>query len=190
MSVVKPTSLLQIESCGEGSCQERYCLRANFLWRGKRDTVSESKCPFTVPKKQEYQRVLTEAQQAVVYEGMRMRPGNVGAFPKVVPPEGEVVQGKFIPGGTIIAMNVPYMLRSPELFGPDTGLFRPERWMEVSEDEQADMERQVEMMFGSGRWICAGKPIAFMELFKTFFEVSHDPLHPSVRKRRFYLPGC
>ena len=101
-----------------------------------------------------------------------MRPGTAGAFSKVVPPQGEVVQGKFIPGGTLIAMNVPAMLRSAELFGSDANLFRPERWLEASEAKQGEMERQVEMMFGHGRLMCAGKPIAFMELFKTFFEVS------------------
>lgn len=103
-----------------------------------------------------------------------MRPGAVGAFSKVVPPQGEVVQGKFIPGGTVVAMNVPAMLRSTELFGPDEHLFRPERWLEASEEKQGEMERQLEMMFGSGRWMCAGKPIAYMEMFKTFFEVSAE----------------
>lgn len=101
-----------------------------------------------------------------------MRPGAVGTFPKVVPPQGEVVQGKFIPGGTVVGMNVPAMLRSTEHFGSDADLFRPERWMEVSGAERGEMERQVETAFGHGRWMCAGKPIAFMELFKTFFEVS------------------
>lgn len=101
-----------------------------------------------------------------------MRPGAVGTFPKVVPPQGEVVQGNFIPGGTVVGMNVPAMLRSTEHFGSDADLFRPERWMEASGAERAEMERQVETAFGHGRWMCAGKPIAFMELFKTFFEVS------------------
>ncbi|POS75469.1 cytochrome P450 [Diaporthe helianthi] len=109
--------------------------------------------------------------RAVVYEGMRMRPGTTGSFSKVVPPQGEVVQGKFIPGGTLVAMNVPAMLRSAELFGSDAHLFRPERWLQASGDKQAEMKDQVEMMFGSGRWMCAGKPITYMELFKTFFEL-------------------
>lgn len=100
-----------------------------------------------------------------------MRPGAVGTFPKVVPPQGEVVQGKFIPGGTVVGMNVPAMLRSTEHFGSDADLFRPERWMEASGPQRGEMERQVETAFGHGRWMCAGKPIAFMELFKTFFEV-------------------
>lgn len=103
-----------------------------------------------------------------------MRPGTVGTFPKVVPPQGEVVQGKFIPGGTVVGMNIAAMLRSTEHFGSDAHLFRPERWLEVSEAQRGEMERQVETMFGHGRWMCAGKPIALMELFKTFFEVSPE----------------
>ncbi|KAK7709818.1 hypothetical protein SLS64_006060 [Diaporthe eres] len=109
--------------------------------------------------------------RAVIYEGMRMRPGTVGTFPKIVPPQGEVVQGKFIPGGTVVGMNIAAMLRSAELFGSDAHLFRPERWLEAPEAKRGEMERQVETMFGHGRWMCAGKPIAFMELFKTFFEL-------------------
>lgn len=116
--------------------------------------------------------VANELPQAVVYEGMRMRPGAVGAFPKIVPPQGETVQGTFLPGGTVIAMNIPSLLRSKDIFGADPEIFRPERWLEVPREDRLDMEREVEMMFGSGRWMCAGKPIAFMELFKTFFEVT------------------
>jgi cytochrome P450 len=118
-------------------------------------------------------------KQAVVFEGMRMRPGATGTFSKIVPPQGEVVQGNFIPGGTVIAMNVPAMQRSTEVFGPDVHLFRPERWLEATEAKQGEMERQLDMMFGSGRWMCAGKPIALMELFKTFFEVSLAYLFPA-----------
>jgi cytochrome P450 len=101
-----------------------------------------------------------------------MRPGTTGAFPKVVPPQGETVHGQFIPGGTVVAMNISSLLRSQEIFGDDPELYRPERWLEVDHAKRVEMEREVEMMFGNGRWMCAGKPIAFMELHKTFFEVS------------------
>lgn len=111
--------------------------------------------------------------RAVIYEGLRMRPGAVGAFSKLVPPQGETFHGVFIPGGTLVGMNIPSLLRSTEVFGPDPSHFRPERWLEVADKRRAEMEREVEMMFGSGRWMCAGKPIAFMELYKTFFELLH-----------------
>lgn len=104
-----------------------------------------------------------------------MRAGAIGAFPKIVPPQGETVQGVFIPGGTLIASNTPAILRDTHVFGPDAALFRPERWLEVDQAKKTEMFNSVEMMFGNGRWMCAGKPIAYMELYKTLFEVSVVP---------------
>lgn len=101
-----------------------------------------------------------------------MRPGTTGTFPKVVPPQGETVRGIFIPGGTLISNNVPALLRDANVFGSDAALFRPERWLEADGAQRTEMQSTVELMFGGGRWMCAGKPIAYMELHKTFFEVS------------------
>lgn len=101
-----------------------------------------------------------------------MRPGATAPFPKVVPPQGETVHGVFIPGGTLLGSNIPAVLRDVDIFGPDADIFRPERWLEVDEHKFVEMHTAVELMFGSGRWMCAGKPIAYLELFKTFFEVS------------------
>ncbi|KAI2619225.1 BcABA1, cytochrome P450 monooxygenase [Hypoxylon sp. NC1633] len=112
--------------------------------------------------------------QAVIYEGMRMRPPAPGLYPKSVPPEGDVIHGKFIPGGTAIGMNTSAVMRSTELFGADADLFRPERFMEVDEAARAEMERNVELVFGHGRWMCAGKPVAFMELYKIYFELLRE----------------
>lgn len=100
-----------------------------------------------------------------------MRPGTPITMPKIVPPQGETIQDKFIPGGTLISANISSLLKSTDIFGPDVELFRPGRWLDSIGTKKAEMEREVEMMFGNGRWMCAGKPIAFMELYKTFFEV-------------------
>jgi cytochrome P450 len=107
-----------------------------------------------------------------------MRPGTTALFPKVVPPEGTTVCGKYIPGGTVVAMNISSLLRNQEIFGPNSDLYLPERWIEADPEQRLVMEREVEQMFGSGRWQCLGKPIAFMELYKTTFEV----------RNRFLLP--
>ncbi|KAI1382433.1 BcABA1, cytochrome P450 monooxygenase [Hypoxylon crocopeplum] len=112
--------------------------------------------------------------QAVIYEGIRMRPPAPGLYPKSVPPEGDVIHGKFIPGGTAIGMNTSAVMRSTELFGADADLFRPERFMEADEATRAEMERNAELVFGYGRWMCAGKPVAFMELNKIFFELMRE----------------
>lgn len=93
-------------------------------------------------------------------------------MPKLVPPEGDTIHGKFIPGGTSIGMNSASLLRSKALFGADADMFRPERFLEVDEVARAKMQRDVELTFGYGRWMCAGKPIALMELNKVYFEVS------------------
>ena len=40
--------------------------------------------------------------QACIKEGLRMFPPVAGLFPKVVPPEGDTINGVFLPGGTEI----------------------------------------------------------------------------------------
>lgn len=109
--------------------------------------------------------------QAVIYEGMRMRSPAPGLYPKVVPAGGDTLCGQFVPEGTAIGMNTSAMLASTKLFGEDANMFRPERFLEVDEARRAEMQRDVELVFGTGRWMCAGKPVAHMELNKIFFEV-------------------
>ncbi|KAF9773462.1 hypothetical protein IL306_008703 [Fusarium sp. DS 682] len=109
--------------------------------------------------------------QAIIYEGIRIRPVTTGMFFKDVPAGGETMHGKYIPAGTSIGINASSLLRSEALFGPDPQIFRPERYLDVDKDTSAKMKRDVEIMFGYGRWMCAGKPIAFMELKKVIFEL-------------------
>ncbi|KAI1497270.1 pisatin demethylase [Biscogniauxia marginata] len=109
--------------------------------------------------------------QAVVYEGLRMRPAAPGLYPKTVPPKGDVIHGHFIPEGTAIGMNTSSLMQSTALFGPDANIFRPERFMESDEPARSEMERLVELAFGYGKFGCAGKPVAFMELNKVYFEL-------------------
>lgn len=113
--------------------------------------------------------------RAVVYEGIRMRPPLLGLFPKVVPAGGVELHGKYIPAGTSICMNTSALLRRQDLFGPDTEVFRPERFLELGEvgsPRRNEMERNVELAFGYGANQCVGKPLAFMEIYKAVFEVS------------------
>ncbi|KAI1812681.1 cytochrome P450 [Poronia punctata] len=109
--------------------------------------------------------------QAVIYEGLRIRPVTTHPFPKEVPPGGDTIHGHFVPGGTAISTNISALLRSKALFGLDADVFRPERFLEADEAARAEMQRNVELNFGYGRWMCAGKPIAHIELNKTYFEL-------------------
>ncbi|KAK7752820.1 hypothetical protein SLS62_005162 [Diatrype stigma] len=68
--------------------------------------------------------------QAVLNEGLRLTPPAIGGFPKRVPPEGDTICGRFVPGGTDIFFNTWLMLRNKEVFGEDADVFRPERFLE------------------------------------------------------------
>lgn len=75
-------------------------------------------------------------------------------------------------GGTEIGSNTWAIQRNQTIYGEDSELFRPERWLEGSDETLQKMERTLGVVFGSGKYVCLGKNIAMMELDKIFFEVS------------------
>jgi cytochrome P450 len=119
--------------------------------------------------------------QAVVREGLRIHPPATDVMPKTVPAGGDsfIVEGKsyFFAGGTTIGYNVQGLHRRKDIFGEDAEEFRPERWLlekdGANKQKIAEMTRTTEMIFGYGKYQCLGKPIAWMELNKVLFEVSH-----------------
>ncbi|KAA8620586.1 CypX Cytochrome P450 [Pyrenophora tritici-repentis] len=128
-------------------------------------------------EKVSYPITLEQAQklpylQAVIYEGIRMRPPLLGLFPKIVPAnESPIFNGKLLPPGTAVCMNMSSMLQSTALFGVDAAVFRPERFSEADSERRRQMEQDVEMVFGYGGWVCAGKTIAMMDMVKVVFEL-------------------
>lgn len=112
--------------------------------------------------------------QAVIREGLRIFPAGPGTMPKKVPPEGDTVNGVFVPGGTKIGHNVWSFMRSTETWGNDATVFRPERWLEAGPEKMKQMERVADLLFGYGKYKCLGMNVALMELNKVFFEVSSN----------------
>ena len=110
--------------------------------------------------------------QAVIKEGLRTWPPGTGLMAKLVPPEGDTLNGVFLPGGTKIGVNMWALLRDPEVFGEDATVFRPERWLEASSEEYAKMEKVHELVWGYGRYVCLGRSVALLELNKVLVEVS------------------
>lgn len=112
-------------------------------------------------------------QKAVILETLRLHPPFTGLAFKKVPPEGDIIDGKPVPGGTLVGPNFWATGRNTAVFGADADVFRPARWLEVTDVEQhAEMRRVAELVFGYGRWGCAGKMIALLEMNKVFVEVS------------------
>ncbi|KAK0654821.1 cytochrome P450 [Cercophora newfieldiana] len=108
---------------------------------------------------------------AIIYEALRFRPPALYGHFKSVPPGGDTINGVYLPEGTAIGHNLFGLMMSPDLFGSDVEIFRPERFLECDAAKRAEMERTVELAFGSGRWMCAGKLVAFTQLYKCVFEL-------------------
>jgi len=95
----------------------------------------------------------------------------VGLLSKEVPPEGDVFDGKFIPGGTKIGFSGFGMFHNPDFWGQDAEQFRLERWIECSVEELKEMDATLELVFAYGKYQCLGKNLAMMELNKIFVEL-------------------
>ncbi|KAM0275917.1 hypothetical protein ACHAQH_007259 [Verticillium albo-atrum] len=126
--------------------------------------------------------------QAVIREGMRIFASQTPLLNKTVPPGGDVVAGFNLPAGTQVGMDGWGILRSKEHWGPDAGIFRPERWLEVDDARKAEMAATLEALFGYGRFKCLGRNVAFMqlskalpELFRRYDFTINDPTFP-IRK--------
>lgn len=110
--------------------------------------------------------------QAAIKEGLRIKAPAAGPLFKTVPREGDMIDGKFIPGGTQIGTSPFGVYQSKKVFGDDASLFLPERWLEADSAKFSAMSGVVELVFSVGKWGCLGKPVALMELNKIFVEVS------------------
>ncbi|KAH8734711.1 cytochrome P450 [Ilyonectria robusta] len=109
--------------------------------------------------------------QAVVREGLRMWPPVGGLGFKQVPPEGDTINGYFVPGGTQIGQGFYAVGRSRLVWGEDADVFRPERWLVAKGDELKRMVDALDTHFGHGKCSCLGKPIALMEIHKAVYEL-------------------
>ncbi|CAJ2511540.1 Uu.00g071650.m01.CDS01 [Anthostomella pinea] len=118
---------------------------------------------------------------AVLRESMRLHPPSVSPS-KLSPSKQrargearETVCGFDVPDGTQVGANVPGILRSTVIFGPDAGCFRPERWLETAGDGSGErisrMKQTLDIVFGAGEFQCMGKAIAWMEVRKLFVEL-------------------
>lgn len=109
--------------------------------------------------------------QAVIKEGARMCPPATGLLSKKTPPEGDTINGRFVPGGTDIGQCAWGLQRSKIVYGEDSMLFRPERWLEAKGEKLEKMEKSVGLVWGFGKYSCLGKNISWLEMDKVFFEL-------------------
>ncbi|KAI0264712.1 cytochrome P450 [Gloeopeniophorella convolvens] len=126
---------------------------------------------------------------AVVKEGLRMFPSAV-AHPRVVPPEGAVISGAFVPGGTVVGQAFVFVHRSPLMYERPEA-FLPERWLGAD----ARACEAALSVFSKGPRSCFGINLAYSELqmgiahvFRRF-ELRLDEARPaSLKIKEHFVP--
>ena len=109
--------------------------------------------------------------QACIAEGLRLYPPLFSQLREhVVPPEGVVLQGYDIPGGTFVGINMFAGHLNP-IYGDRLEEFHPERWLIDDESRLRQMHRDVELVFGYGSSKCLGISFAYLEMNKFVFVV-------------------
>ncbi|KAK7431145.1 hypothetical protein QQZ08_002185 [Neonectria magnoliae] len=107
--------------------------------------------------------------QAAIKEGIRIHPSVGLLLERHVPAGGSVICGKHIPAGTIVGINAWVTQHDAEVF-PDPDSFKPERWLNASDEEVKVMEQSF-FAFGAGTRTCIGRHIAVMEMAKIIPEL-------------------
>ncbi|KAK5689615.1 hypothetical protein LTR97_012788 [Elasticomyces elasticus] len=97
---------------------------------------------------------------ACINEGMRLGPPSVIGVPRVTPRRGEDICGKWVPGGTSVAINQYPAFRSALNF-ESPGEFRPERFL-GQQDTKDNLA--VFQPFLVGRHQCIGQKFAWAEM--------------------------
>jgi cytochrome P450 len=96
---------------------------------------------------------------AVIDETLRMHAPLQQDFPRDVPPEGAVLAGKFLPGGTTVHLQMYAVHTDPNLWEePDK--FMPERWLK---ENPTDALNEI-IPFSRGVRVCTGRNLARAEL--------------------------
>jgi cytochrome P450 len=101
-------------------------------------------------------------QLAAINEALRLFPPVPGTLARLTPPEGHVVAGAWVPGGTLVAVNHWAAFRSHANFH-NSEVFAPERWLDDDGQYEGDILKVVQP-FSYGPRNCIGKPLAYAQV--------------------------
>lgn len=102
---------------------------------------------------------------AVIHEALRCHPAAGLTLERIVSASGLTVCGEFLPAGTIVGCNAWVVHRNEQVFGAQPELFRPERWVDASDEQRTEMNNTL-FLFGAGTRSCIGKNISLLEMYK------------------------
>ncbi|KAI0827415.1 cytochrome P450 [Trametes gibbosa] len=97
---------------------------------------------------------------AIINEAFRL--GAVfSGLNRVVPPEGALVDGRYLPGGTIVSVPIYAQHLSEENFGADPAAFDPARWL--APQGEVGVDRNALLTFSAGPFNCVGRRLAYTQ---------------------------
>ncbi|KAK6369088.1 hypothetical protein LTR64_007248 [Lithohypha guttulata] len=101
---------------------------------------------------------------ATIKEAMRLHPSVQLTMQRLAPKEGIVLCDKFVPAGYRVGINPAVVQYDTSVFGADSNIFRPRRWLE---DEATTRKMDNTMLvFGAGTRTCIGKNISLVQIHK------------------------
>lgn len=95
----------------------------------------------------------------VIKEAIRVHSSVGLIIERHVPKGGVEIDGHFLKGGTIVGIN-PWVVNYNEEVFPDPTAFKPERWMNASQEHLKQMDALWELNFGGGARKCVGRHIS------------------------------
>jgi Cytochrome P450 len=109
--------------------------------------------------------------QACIKEALRFHPAVGFGLPRIAPPEGVTVCGRYFKSGTILSVNSWAVHRIPSIFGDDAAHFNPRRWLNPERARKMDPAM---IPFGAGYNQCPGRNFAHLEMSKTLSILMRD----------------
>jgi cytochrome P450 len=103
--------------------------------------------------------------EAIIKEGLRYAMILQLNMDRVVPKGGMEICGYHIPAGITVGCHQRVIHLDKNVYGEDAESFRPERWIEASEENRKVMER-CGIWFGSGKHTCIGQHFARAKTMK------------------------
>lgn len=99
----------------------------------------------------------------IIEETLRLWPPAPGPAQRTTPPEGIIVDSKFVPGNTQVSVTPITLQRDPRYYTRPQE-FLPERWIDLERPSHWNHDTRAFIPFTVGQFSCLGKNLAYQEL--------------------------
>ncbi|KAF2756359.1 putative cytochrome P450 [Pseudovirgaria hyperparasitica] len=129
---------------------------------------------------------------AALEESLRMYPPGAGTFTRVTPPEGAMICGKHVPGGTGVGITMYAMNYSAENW-QNPEVYDPERFLPDETGKWSGDRKEALQPFSVGPRNCIGRNLARMEMrlimaqILWHFDIALAPNNVELPKQKIYV---